>query len=241
MEFNPIDLLYFAIVFPVVIIVSIFIKRTIRHKKYLVVVLILSVLLFYVRIILVLFQEWIGIMPYINDDILFYVLLTVFGAGFSVYYVFKIEGKTFKEIGFEITDLKKTLIYTALSFLPLIALFPLIIILAEIQLATAIAWEKIVLGATFGLILGGFYEEVMFRGVIQNYLMDMTDHKKAILFTALIFTATHVGYLPFIGFGIFYIFLFVMALLLSVLRYKFNQLACFILHGGIVFILVIAV
>ena len=83
----------------------------------------------------------------------------------------------------------------------------------------------------------------MFPAPIRSILYNrgVTDENKAIIYTALLFTATHIFYLPFIGFGIYYIFVFIMALILSVLRVKFDQLSCAILHGGIVFILIIFV
>jgi membrane protease YdiL (CAAX protease family) len=120
-------------------------------------------------------------------------------------------------------------------------MFPVVLLLGNVLISMSITWEKIVLGIEFGLILGGFYEEVMFRGIIQNHFMKIITEKKAVLLTAGVFIATHMGYLPFTGFGIFYIFLSVMALLLSWLRLKCNQISCAILHGGIVFILVLFV
>ena len=128
-----------------------------------------------------------------------------------------------------------------LDYIPLVCFFPIIIILANIQISIAITLEKLIVALSFA-ILGGFYEEIMFRGIIQNNFKEIVDDdKKIIFFTALTFTVTHLFYLPFIGFGIFYIFVFVMAVILSFLRVKADQLACAILHGGIVFILIIAV
>lgn len=44
---------------------------------------------------------------------------------------------------------------------------------------------KIILRFRFGVILGDFYEEMMFRGVIQNHLMEFTDNNviKSIVLT----------------------------------------------------------
>ncbi|MHA1895679.1 MAG: CPBP family intramembrane glutamic endopeptidase [Candidatus Helarchaeota archaeon] len=178
-------------------------------------------------------------MPYILPNIVFYTILMVFGVGFSILYVLKVEQVEFEEIGFVKENLLKNIGIGFLSFLPLIGMFPLLIILTGIQLNFVITWEKIYIGIVFGLILGGFYEEVMFRGIIQNHFMEITDEKKVVLYTAAVFVATHIGYLPFSGFGIMYIFLLVMALLLSYLRLKFSQVSCAILHGGIVFILIL--
>ena len=144
-------------------------------------------------------------------------------------------------MGWKNENVGKNIIFGLLSFIPLILMFPLIIILIHIQVSFIITLDKLILGIGFGLILGGFYEETMFRGLIQDHVNSLTDEKKSVLLTAVIFTATHIGYLPFDGFGIIYVFVFVMRLLLSYLRLKFNQLACFILHGSIVLILVIFV
>ena len=167
----------------------------------------------------------------------------IFGVIVTIIYVKRVEKTRFKELGWEVKKVQKSVLIGFLSFIPLICIIPLILLLADIQLSLDITFEKIILGITFGIVLGGFYEETMFRGVIQNHLMMLTNNsaKKSIILTAIIFTSTHIFYLPFIGFGIFYIFLFVMAVILSILRYMYNQLSCFILHGGIVFILIVFV
>lgn len=241
MQFNLISLLYFIIVSPVVAFVLIFLKRVAKHEKSGAIIVVLSALLFFVRLMLVFFQEWIGIMPYVKDDVLFYGFLTVFGVVFSIYYVMNVEEIGFRDIGFDVQKHKYNLIFSALGFVPLILLLPLVSILGEIPLSLDITVDKLILGMLFGWILGGFYEEVMFRGVIQNHFAEIWGEKKAIVPTAVVFTATHIFYLPFDGFFIYYIFLFVMALILSLFRYLFNQLACFMVHGGIVFILILFV
>ena len=111
----------------------------------------------------------------------------------------------------------------------------------EIANPPIISPEKIVISLSFA-ILGAIYEEFMFRGIIQNHLNELVDNDwKIIFYTAAIFTATHVFYLPFGGFGIYYIFVFVMAVLLSWLRVKVDLIASAIVHGGIVFLLIILV
>ena len=241
MEFYPINLVYFAIVVPVVILFY-FIDLKLRKKDNIALnIVVLSILLFIVRLCLVLFGNTIGIMPYLVEDVIFYVLLLCFGIGFTIIYVLKIEKTSFKKLGWEIQDYKKSVLFGLIGFIPLICLFPVIIVLTNIQISIAITIEKVIVALCF-TILGAFYEEIMFRGIIQNKYKEMVpDDKKVILFTALTFTLTHLFYLPFIGFGIYYIFVFVMALILSMLRIKTDQLACAILHGGIVFILIIAV
>ena len=241
MVFYPINLVYFIIIIPVVVIFY-FINLKLRKKDNIVLdIIVLSLLLFLVRLFLVLFANTIGIMPYLIEDVIFYGLLLCFGIGFTVIYVLRIEKTTFKILGWEVEDYKKSILFGLIGFIPLVALFPVIIILTNIQISIAITIEKVFVALSF-TILGAFYEEIMFRGIIQNKFKEIfPDDKKVIFFTALTFTLTHLFYLPFIGFGIFYIFVFVMALILSFLRIKTDQLACAILHGGIVFILIIAV
>ena len=82
----------------------------------------------------------------------------------------------------------------------------------------------------------------MFRGIIQKHLSELVNTQfKIIIYTAAIFTVTHIFYLPFTGFGIYYFFVFIMAIILSWLRIKVDQIACAIVHGGVVFILIILV
>jgi membrane protease YdiL (CAAX protease family) len=235
------NLTYFLFVLIITPIIMLILRKLNAKGKDLAIIIILSLFLFYVRIMLVFYQDTIGIMPYILPDIVFYLILTIFGVSFSIFYVLKIEKRTFAEIGFTRGHTIRNIGMGLLSFLPLIAFFPAIIILGNVEISTAITWEKVVLGIGFGLLLGGIYEEVMFRGIIQNHFMQLTSKTKAILLTAGVFVVTHIGYLPFAGFGIFYVFLTVMALLLSYLRLKYNQISCVILHGGIVFILVLFV
>ena len=237
------NLYYFVIVIPIVVITSLILLKVQDKLNSLLKIIILSILLFFVRIMLVFFSDTIGIMPYIYPDLLFYSLLTIFGIFFTIFYLLKVEKLSFKSIGYKKENWKKSVLFGFLSFFPLICFFPLIIFLTGLEISIIITWEKVILGIAFGIFLGGFYEEVMFRGIIQNHFNSITNTNptKTILFTSIVFVATHIGYLPFVGYGIFYLFIFIMAVLLSILRYKFNQLACFILHGGIVFILIIFV
>ncbi|MHA1651394.1 MAG: CPBP family glutamic-type intramembrane protease, partial [Candidatus Helarchaeota archaeon] len=70
-------------------------------------------------------------------------------------------------------------------------------------------------------------------------LRTSTSSQNTIFFTAVIFTATHIGYLPYAGYGIFYVFVFAMGLLLSLLRERVGLVASAILHGGIVFLFIL--
>ena len=217
MEFNPMNLIYFIIVIPIVLIAFFMVSRIDKEKDHFIIIIILGVLLFIVRLVLVFFADTIGIMPYLKSDIIFYTLLTIFGVGITCLYVKKIEKLSLKDIGWEVKDVKKSIFYGFIVYIPLVCLIPLIIFLTGIEISLVITWEKVVLALNFSL-LAGIYEEVMFRGIMQNHVRALTSENQTIIFTALIFTATHLWYLPFIGYGIYYIFVFVMALLLSVLR-----------------------
>lgn len=241
MIFSPFNFIYFLIVIPVVLVATIFLKKFHDKEKHLEVIIGVGLLVFFVRIMLVLFQTWIGIMPYILPDVIFYTVLMLFGVVYSTFYTLKVEKTTLQDLGFTTQDLWKNIGVGLLGLLPLIALFPLVIFLTGIRIDPLVTWEKIVIGVTFGLVLAGYFEEVMFRGIIQKHFMEVVDEKYAVLGTTAIFVATHIGYLPLSGFGIFYIFLSVMALLLSYFRLKFGLISCSILHGGIVFILVLFV
>ncbi len=238
-----VNLIYFIIVIPIVFIAFPIVLKinNKENKNHIIIIVVLCILFFFVRFPLVFFAKTIGIMPYLVEDVLFYSLLAIFGIFVTVFYIFKIEKVSFKELGWEIEDIKKSILYSLIAFLPLIAMFPLIILLTEIQLAASITWEKLVVTMSF-TILAAVYEELMFRGIIQNHISELTENNKTIiLLTASLFTITHLFYLPFSGFGIYYFFVFTMAVLLSILRIKYDQLACAILHGGIVFILILAV
>lgn len=241
MIFSPFNFIYFFIVLPIVLVATFFIKKLHDKEKHLSVIIGVGLLVFFVRIMLVFFQSWIGIMPYILPDVIFYTLLMIFGIVYSTFYVLKVEKITFQELGFTRQALWRNIGLGFLGLLPLIAMFPLVVLLTGIRINPFVTWEKVVIGITFGLILAGFFEEIMFRGIMQKHFMEITDEKYTVLGTTTIFVATHIGYLPLVGFGIIYIFLTVMALLLSYFRLKFGLISCSILHGGIVFILVLFV
>jgi membrane protease YdiL (CAAX protease family) len=242
MHFYSFNLFYFLITVPIVLILLPIISKLSKAEKYLPIIIILSFLLFLVRFFLIFFQKTIGVMPYLIEDVVFYTLLLIFGILFTLVYVVKIEKVSFKDIGGNLKKIKKSVFYGLIAYLPLLFLLPLVLLLTDIQVSFKITIGKIIVAISFS-ILGAFYEEIMFRGVIQNHLMRMTNNngKISIFFTALIFTATHLFYLPFYGFCIFYIYVFIMALILSILRFKLDLLACAILHGGIVFILIVLV
>ncbi|MBD3255483.1 MAG: CPBP family intramembrane metalloprotease [Candidatus Lokiarchaeota archaeon] len=245
MTINPTNLWYFLIALPISIFFSFFISKLYKKEEEnnLLIIISLSILLFFVRLLLVFFADTIGIMPYIKEDLLFYPLLLAFGLLFTGFYVQKIEKKKLKDIGFEIDNRVKSFLFGFLGIFLLLGMTPVLILLTGIKLTQNINifLEKVIIAICFGL-LGAIYEEVMFRGVIQNHISQHISKNYRIgLYTAIIFTLTHLFYLPFIGFGIYYIFVFMMALLLSWLRIKSGLIACAFTHGGIVFILIILV
>ncbi len=239
MSFSPTNLLYFLIVTPPICALFYCINRFVKRDSHVQRILLISVALFFVRIMLVFFAGSIGVMPYVRPELVFYSLLTAFGVVFSICNVKFVEKQTFTDFGWHSRDLKKNVLAGILGLLPLFAFLPVVYFAAHFTISSGFTVEKLVIASTFGLILGGFYEEVMFRGIIQFHLGQITTKNRTIVGTAIIFVLTHVGYLPFDGFGIYYWFLLIMALELSYIRSRYSAVSCAILHGGIVFILVL--
>ena len=245
MNIHLINLFYFVIVGPIIIISLLLISKLYKNEKnnQLKIIFSISILLFIIRLGLVFFSSTIGIIPYLIEDILFYSLLLAFGLIFTWYYLYKIEKSTFKEIGFMSINKKKTILFGVIGIIVLMIITPLIIILTNMSISIPpnISLGKIIIALCFGF-LGAIYEEIMFRGIIQKHLSQLfNDNWRIILSTAVIFTLTHLFYLPFAGFGIYYIFVFIMAVLLSWLGIKLDLLTCALIHGGIVFILILFV
>ena len=126
MEFYPINLFYFIIIIPIVLIFYLIMLQLKKKENPLLNIVILSVLLFIVRICLVLFANTIGIMPYLIEDVIFYSLLLVFGVSFTIVYVVKVEKVSFKEIGWEMQDVKKSIIFGIIGHIPLVCFFLLL-------------------------------------------------------------------------------------------------------------------
>ena len=243
MSIYLINLWYFVIVVPIVLLSLPLIAKLYKdeERNRIKIILSLATLLFVIRLILVFFGTTIGIMPYLVEDALFYSLLLGFGLLFTFYYLYKVENSNLKEIGFETENIKKSILFGIIGIIILMCITPLIIFLTDITLANPpiISPEKIIISLSFA-ILAAVYEEILFRGIIQNHLNKFIAKEwRIILYTAVIFTLTHVFYLPFTGFGIYYIFVFLMAFLLSWLRIKVDLIASAIVHGGIVFLLII--
>jgi membrane protease YdiL (CAAX protease family) len=242
MEFYIINLVYFIITIPVVLITFTILSKLCKDKKTFSLIVVLSTLLFLVRLILIFFQNTIGIMPYLIEDVFFYGLLMIFGVIFTWVYVFKIEKVSFSDIGGKVENVKKSISFSLIAYIPLLCMLPIMQLLTGIRISLNITIGKILVAISFA-ILAGVYEEILFRGVIQNHFMEITNQNtyKSILLTSAAFTLTHLFYLPFTGYGIYYIFVFIMALILSSLRIKCDLMACSILHSGIVFTLIVFV
>ncbi len=241
MSFTATNLFYFLIVLPPMCLLFYYLPRLVKNDNHVGKILVVSCALFFVRIMLVVFADSIGVMPSVKPELVFYSLLTLFGVGFSIFNVKHVEQRTFADFGWHSSKLGKDVLMGVLGLVPLFAFLPIVYFSTYLVLSSVFTFEKFVLAATFGIILGGFYEEVMFRGIIQYYVGQITTKKRTILYTAIIFVVTHIGYLPFDAFGIFYWFLLLMALELSYLRAKYSAISCAILHGGIVFVLVLLV
>jgi hypothetical protein len=90
MTYNPIDLFYFVFILVVAPFILLLIWKLNKKEKHLLIIIVLGLFLFYVRIMLVVYRDLIGIMPYIFPDIIFYTLLTIFGVIFSIFYVINV-------------------------------------------------------------------------------------------------------------------------------------------------------
>ncbi|MHA1734346.1 MAG: lysostaphin resistance A-like protein [Promethearchaeota archaeon] len=232
------NLLYFTAVAPAVSVVGVILWRYAKERP-LARVGVICVTLFFVRLSLTLFEDTIGIVPKVLPDVVFYSVLAAFGITFAWAYARKVEGLGWSELGWSREHIGLNIAAGLLGFVPLALTSLLPLRLGVIEPVNEVTWQKVVVGVTFGWILGGFYEEVVFRGVVQFRLSESLRPVPAILLTAAIFTASHLWYLPFAGYGVLYLFVLEMALLLGFLRWKVGQLACFVLHGGVVFVLVL--
>jgi len=115
-----------------------------KEQNRIFIIIVLGVLLFIVRIFLVPFADTIGIMPYLKYDIIFYTLLTLFGVIFTILFVLYVDRSTMQDIGWKSKDLKKSIFYGLISYLPLIAFMPLILFLTGLEVSLTITWEKLV-------------------------------------------------------------------------------------------------
>jgi len=144
MVFDPTNLLFFAIVTPIVLLTCFLLMKRDKEQNRIFIIIVLGVLLFIVRIFLVPFADTIGIMPYLKYDIIFYTLLTLFGVIFTILFVLYVDRSTMQDIGWKSKDLKKSIFYGLISYLPLIAFMPLILFLTGLEVSLTITWEKLV-------------------------------------------------------------------------------------------------
>lgn len=241
MDFEPLSSIYFIVVIPVLFIIAQLIKKEIIKKNNKKIIFYLVIATFFVRFFLVFFKGLIGSMPHLKETVFFYLTLSIFGNLIAYFYITKYEEKKIGDYGFLLNNWKISLKRAMIWSIPLLLMFPLILFAGNLQLSFP-NWERFVIATAFGLGLGGFYEEVMFRGVIQMRLKEEVGEKQIIKYMALIFTATHIFYLPLEAHGLYYIFVFVMGYILSYIKEKYDDLfACSLLHGGIVFIMILFV
>ena len=107
MSLDPFNLLYSAIIPPIVLVSCYFLMKLDKVKNRILYLAILTLLLFAVRIFLVPFAESIGIMPILNYEIIFYTLLAIFGVIFTILYVLRVEDTTLQDLGWKSMNLQR--------------------------------------------------------------------------------------------------------------------------------------
>ena len=231
------NLFYFVIFTPILIgALLIAYKFNDEKYRYLRFGIIIGIFLL-TRIFLTIFN--VGIFPSLVNDILFYVLAFTMGMVLVCIYAIKIENKDLKQMFWWPEDKVKR-IYSILfgiggAIVILLIATGLMSIFGPpaINLETEI--DGIIVAIFFGL--GAIYEEIFFRSILQNTLTeDLQDENKAILIQALLFTFIHLFYLPFDGYGILYLTIFLMALILGFLKSKQGLVASILAHGLFVFL-----
>lgn len=203
------------------------------EKWFLLRVSVILGILFLTRILLIIFP--VGIFPSLEPDIIFYASVLAAGTAFMMLYLLKIEDVSLEELGFKRNRMILGLIFGVLASFGLLLLSALALIpFSGIPINLYLTPEKIAVAVLFAL--GGIYEETFFRGLLQNYFQEKYGEYRAILIQSGLFLAIHIGYLPFTGFGIYYLIIFSMALVLGVLRSKFDLYSSSTCHVLYVFL-----
>ncbi len=99
MSFTPVNLLYFLIVLPTMCLLFYYLPRLVKENNHIGKILVVSGAMFFARIMLVVFADSIGVMPYVNPELVFYCMLTLIGAGFSNFNVKYVNKSTFVDFG----------------------------------------------------------------------------------------------------------------------------------------------
>lgn len=237
MPINLENLIFFAVFLPIVVAALLIVSKLKERcpQKIWLRFLIIEIVLFLTRVFLLVFD--LGSFPDLEMDPLFYALAFFMGLGFMYVYVTKIEGATLKSVGwfFKVNNVGKQLLYGFLGCIALlIASVGLMAVLLDYQLSTdlSIGADQFITALFFGL--GAIYEEWFFRGLIYQKT-DLTSIQK-ISISSLMFLGIHVGYLSFTGYGVYYITMAIMALMLGYLAYKLGIISSATAHGFYVFI-----
>lgn len=193
-------------------------------------------LLFYTMARLSLRLVPVGIVPHVAATPLFYIFLACPGVALAWIYTTRIEGLSWQDAGWTLAGWKKNLGW---GFVVLAAIIPAstLIYKGPGGINPGPAMFAVALG--FGVVLGGFVEETIFRGVIQAQLRKTMSACKAIVLQAILFSLSHVGYFPLDGYAVFYLGTLLLGVVLGILREKAGLLSAAIVHGGIVVYIVL--
>ena len=173
----------------------------------------------------------VGIFPNLVYDPLFYLLLFLIGMTFTFLYINKIEQKSFQEIGWKSSNLLKEIVI-GLVFGVILLLFAAIIMLPfqTTNLENISFFPEKIFTVIF-FALGAIYEECLFRGFLQEELEKEFEITKVIIIQALAFLAINLFYFPFNSLGLInYLVMFIMALLLGFLAYKYSLFCSATVH-----------
>ena len=228
------NLIFFAIIVPIVVVVLLIMyKFRDNLHKYLKLGIIIGIF-FLTRIMLTFFN--VGIFPALVNDILFYALAFVFGMILVFFYAYKIEEVDIKEMYWIHEKKGLSILFGLLAGIGILLIssgFMLLLGSLPINIETNV--DGIIVAVLFGA--GALYEEIFFRGILQNTLEeDLNDSNKAILIQAIVFCGIHLFYLSFAGFGLFYAIIFIMAIILGYLKKRFGLLSSTLAHALFVFL-----
>ncbi|GAB4322420.1 MAG: hypothetical protein Kow0069_27140 [Promethearchaeota archaeon] len=241
---------YFSWVLPVALTVALAGKRVAgspARSRQLALACALAAFSAFGRLSLLAVADEVGAMPHLEHSAAaaaFYLALAVFGVAFSAAWVKWVDPATLRAAEGEDAGRrppKPAVVRVAwglAGFPPVLAMLPLVAVATGLSVDASFSWPKLVNALSFGALLGGVYEELVFRGAVHAELSRVTTSRWALQGTAAAFWATHLGYLSFDGWGAYYWFVGGMALVLGVVRERGGLLAAGVLHGGVVTLLV---
>lgn len=231
------NLLFFAAFLPIVF-VALLIVNLLKNKypeKIWIRFLVIEMVLFLTRVFLLLFNM--GSFPELEMDPVFYTLAFFMGLVMMFVYVTKIERINLSEIGWKLKNNhveKQILLGLVGCVVLLIVSVGLMMLLIDYELNTSLSVDanQFITALFFGL--GAIYEEWFFRGLIHK--QESLSSTQKVLISSAMFLGIHIGYLSFIGFGVYYITMAMMALLLGFLAEKVGIISSATAHGVYVFI-----